>query len=220
MGKIVTFEGIDGCGKSYWANHIAKCFNTESVYINKKSMHYAQNDYVKKVGENIGHVLWGASEEAPIELLEDKGWLFIYLSWLTIFQKNVIYPLKEKYKYIFLDGWYYKMLSRFMAKNIWGEDYLTELFSGLINPDVCFFLDIGIEECYQRKDFFTKCELGRMDGFEGNDKNCFFEYQNMIREKYIYLIKKKNIHHTYIINSTKNGYMQNRIIEVLNNISC
>ncbi len=215
MGKVITFEGIDGTGKTFWAKKLSEYFSDNSIYLDKKSLECSERKYIQEVGKNLGKVIWKAQENDPIELLSDRGWLFLHLAWLYIFQENVLLPLKNKYEIVFLDGWYYKILSRFMKKEMYDENFLISLFENLEKPQKSIFLDKDISTCYNQKTSFTKCELGRMDGIVGNEKESFIKYQSSIRHNYIRLIDAKIMSNVVYINDIDSDAIYSKCVEIV-----
>ena len=184
-GKLISFEGVDGAGKTYWAKQMQQYFGEKSIFLSRKELVPSQNEYLNKVNQQLGNILWKSESGDPIELLTDSGWLHLHLAWYHIFDNNIIQPLKEQFEYIFIDGWYYKIMARFMKKEEYSNVTLWKLFSELCQADKIIFLDENIELCYKRKTVFTKCELGKMDDVIGSEKEAFIRYQTQIREAYL-----------------------------------
>lgn len=218
MGKIISFEGIDGTGKSFWAEKMGNCIFDNSIFITKKTLYYSEVEYVKKIGEHMQDILWGSRDEDPIELLTNEGWLYLHLFWYTIFSKNVLEVFSKKYDYIFLDGWFYKILARYMEKKKFDIKVLEQLFEHLVVPDLIVYLDIKPDVCYKRKKVFNKCELGGMDGIQGEQKECFVNYQSLIRQNYLYLLDSINDRHKIIVNEDQINELMMRDI-IINKLS-
>ena len=184
MGQIISFEGIDGAGKTYWAQSIADFLGEQAIYITRKNMAASNNAYINEMGRHFEKILWKSGYELPVELIPDEAWLCLHLAWYFIFQENVLKQLLRKYKYVILDGWFYKILARFWIKSEYTNQVLLERFEDLINADRIFFLDINPQKCFERKESFSKCELGLLDGEERNNAASFISYQNKVRKSY------------------------------------
>ena len=193
MGTLISFEGIDGSGKSFWAEKIANEIGKEAIYITRKEMMIENNKFLEEVEFHLKNVLWDTDNDSPIELLTDSGWLYLHLCWYHIYQENVLKPLLRKYKYVFIDGWYYKILARFLTKKEYSDEMLIPMFERLKDADKIIFLDVSIYKCFNRKKNFNQCEIGRLDGEEGEMRKSFMNYQEKVRSAYYKVFERNNI---------------------------
>ena len=98
---------------------------------------------------------------------------------------------------------------------MYDENFLISLFENLEKPQKSIFLDKDISTCYNQKTSFTKCELGRMDGIVGNEKESFIKYQSSIRHNYIRLIDAKIMSNVVYINDIDSDAIYSKCVEIV-----
>ena len=140
----------------------------------------------------IDSILWKSTEDVHFMDLTEDGWLHLHLFWYSICSCRLEELQKKTYDFIIVDGWYYKILARYLVKKSYTVQYLRTLFSRLYLPDMIFYLLVPASECYARKSSFTKCELGGADGHSGNSQDSFIAYQTSVQEKYFDILNVRN----------------------------
>ncbi|MEM4318335.1 MAG: dTMP kinase [Candidatus Pacearchaeota archaeon] len=177
-GKLIVFDGIDGCGKSTVANLVAS--------------------YLKSRGHKV--VLTHEPSNTPAgkkikELLRKKSSeKFSRRFWVTLFtqdrqehiEKFIVPKLKDGY-IVINDRYYYSTLAYQLNENEW-EDYLKKYY--FIKPYLAFILDvdpaIGIERMKKRKKHKTIFE--RLAFLEKTRRKFVKIYKKNLLNENIFLI--------------------------------
>lgn len=192
MGIFVSLEGIDACGKSTTVQAVYKMLLNESInaaLIDRKTTEY-NSAYLRWFMSKFKDLLWGAKKDTPVTEISDNGWLFMHALWYDIMSDNIIKPSKDNYDIILIDGWFYKIYSRFNLKKAFDHSITEKVFSKLIRCDNVFILDTKPEICWERRSSFKPSELGYHDYYKGDERQRFIEYQDKVRNELIHLSKK------------------------------
>jgi len=195
-GKFISLEGLDGAGKTTTAERVAKLFSTRGkdvVFVGRTTPQVADG-YLRKHMEAVRAAIYECYSELdyPINELGNKHWLYLIASWLHALDQSVVKPLIADGRHVIIDGWFYKILSRFSLKQDLDKAHIEACFTGLTVPDSVILLDIDPGVAASRKTTFTYSESGNMDGWCGRTRQNFLEYQRLVREEVIKLrIKNK-----------------------------
>ncbi len=185
-GKLITFEGIDGVGKTTISEKIADSLRKEGLnvtYINKKDIDIYDSEYVRNHMKVIKSVLWDYNPKERLFDLGDNHWLYLNLSWFATLYDSVIYKELSQGKIVITDGWYYKLYSRFVIKNKYSENTLDSIFFNVPEPDLVYYLSADISSILSRRNEFLPTEFGEMDANKKllkNEKEKFIDYQTRV----------------------------------------
>ncbi|MCL2606762.1 MAG: hypothetical protein FWD93_05740 [Coriobacteriia bacterium] len=195
MGLFVCIEGIDGSGKSTVANQVCEILNqsqaNSACLLDRKNTEY-DSEYLSSLMTDFKNVLWKEGIGKPVREVTDHGWLFFHAAWYTIVAANTLPRRLETYEYVLMDGWIYKIMSRFMAKGDFDTDLVSRIFEHLPRGDKIFFLEASPAICYERKTSFTDAEIGENEGISGEVKDRFISYQAKVLECYKALSVQNN----------------------------
>jgi dTMP kinase len=181
-GFFITFEGIEGAGKSTQAKKLY-----DYLINNNKEAVLTREPGGTKLGKRIREILLSHSEEIFPPVAE----LLLYEADRNIHIHNIIKPYKEK--------GYYVVCDRFTDSTLAYQGYargldikLVEFLNNLAtegqNPDITFLIDIPVEVSMQR--------IGnKKDRIE----NEGIEFHKRLREGFLE-IAKKNSERIYVIN--------------------
>lgn len=187
MGQMICFEGIDGSGKTTVAHHACDIVNSETgksaCMLSKKSTDYS-SDYLQDITGNFKKILWKNGVGNPVHEVTDHGWLFLHAAWYTIMANNILREKTEAYDFVFMDGWYYKIMARFLTKENFDAALVKTVFEHLPKGDVVFFLDASPEACLKRKKDYTDAELGANEHVTGDTEARFLTYQSGVYDTY------------------------------------
>lgn len=194
MGIFITFEGIDGSGKTTLSKLTCQTLiekRINAVMISKKDTDYSSS-YLSHFMKQFGVILWDNNIGNPVYEVTDHAWLFIHAAWYRIMAENLINPKLKEYDVVLLDGWFYKILSRFMAKSDFNNDLVDKVFGILPRGDLVIYLNADVIECYNRKKTFTDAEIGVNEKLTGSVKDRFVKYQEAVKMEYFNLAHKNN----------------------------
>jgi dTMP kinase len=144
-GKFITFEGIDGCGKSTQAKRLL-------LHLNKIGIPalLTLEPGGTKIGSYIRRILLDPKNKDISELTE----LFLYLADRSQHLKEVIEPSLRKGVWVVSDRFYdatlaYQGFGRGISKDF--ILMLNDKICGNIKPDVTFLLDCPVEIAMKRR---------------------------------------------------------------------
>lgn len=143
--KFITFEGIDGCGKSTQAKRLVSRLNNEGI-----PALLTLEPGGTKIGSYIREILLDPRNKDISELTE----LFLYLADRSQHVKEVITPSLKKGIWVISDRFYdatlaYQGFGRGISK-----DFILMLNKQIcrdIRPDITFLLDCPVEIAIKRR---------------------------------------------------------------------
>lgn len=180
-GRLVTFEGGDGAGKSTLARSLVEGLQRrgiKAVLVDKKSADFG-SPHLKERMSCLRKVLWDYPRDAHIGAWGDPHWFHLLVSWYSILDQCRIRPLLAEGSFVVVDNWYYKFAARFMLASGFDRQYILSSFAHLTEPDNIIFLDVPPELAVRRRKEFSATEMGRLDGSAGSSED-FVSYQKKV----------------------------------------
>src|SRR5574344_288708 len=175
LGKFITFEGGEGCGKTTIIESLKKVFDEKKI------------DYVVtrepgglKICEDIRNILKYSTEK-----IGDKAELLLFSASRAELVEDLIKPALESGKIVLSDRFFdSSRVYQGYAKGISDDEIMkvTNFATGGLFPDITFYLDIAPEIAFQRKGGKDKG-----DRIEQRD----MEYHNMVRKGFQILAQKE-----------------------------
>ena len=177
-GLFITFEGIDGCGKSTQLELLKEDFRKEGL------------DFIEvrepggtAVGEKIRNILLDRQNDSMTRMAE----LLLFEAARAQITEEVIIPALESGKHVICDRFYdstsaYQGYANKMGRDL--TDFLNVKATSGVSPDLTFLLDIDPSTAYERR-------TGR-DGEEDRIEMMGLSYQEKVREGYIELSKEED----------------------------
>ena len=174
-GLFITFEGIDGCGKSTQLELLKEDFRKEGL------------DFIEvrepggtAVGEKIRNILLDRQNDSMTRMAE----LLLFEAARAQITEEVIIPALESGKHVICDRFYdstsaYQGYANKMGRDL--TDFLNVKATSGVSPDLTFLLDIDPRTAYERR-------TGR-DGEEDRIEMMGLAYQEAVREGYLELAK-------------------------------
>ncbi|MFT4311559.1 MAG: dTMP kinase [Candidatus Woesearchaeota archaeon] len=165
-GKLITFEGIDGSGKS---TQIKNTYN----HLSKKGLKVY--NYREPGGTELGEKVRDMLLDPKMEIVS-KAELELFLSSRAQLLEQIVYPNLEEGNIVLLDRFYgstlaYQAFGRAKGDPKWikhinnSMDFLLEDF----RPHAQFYLRIPLEESFKRRD----ARAEKKDRMEQNEKDFF-----------------------------------------------
>jgi thymidylate kinase len=186
---FVVLEGIDGSGKSTLARMIADKLTTKvpSVRVYHKLSPDFDDPYVRRQMRKLRDVMVvPAEEQHHLSTLGDHHWLFLAAAWFSAVQPNRLRTARASGELVLMDGWYYRLIAKFLYKGGFDHDWLFSLFSTVSEPDLVVILDVEPETAWKRRPTFTPNELGVYERGGGDGAPSEFEmycrYQGALRQ--------------------------------------
>ena len=173
-GCFITFEGIDGCGKSTQIQYLTD-------YLNERGIDYLllREPGGTVIGENIRNILLDKKNTGMTDMTE----LLLFEAARAQIVAEVIVPAVESGKVVICDRFFDSTAAyQGYAKNMGSDvvDTLNRLATGGFAPDVTFLLDITVEDALSRR-------VAR--GEEDRIEKLGMEFQRKVRDGYLELAK-------------------------------
>ncbi|MCH2310551.1 MAG: dTMP kinase [SAR202 cluster bacterium] len=170
-GKLIVFEGVEGCGKTTQSQLLSKYF-----YDNNIDHLLVREPGGTETGEQIRSILLHSEE------LNGLSELFLLSAARQILISQKVIPALESGKIVISDRFYFSSLAyQGYARGI-DESIilnLSKVASLEISPDIAFLLDISTSQSFNRKINDTK------DRFERESST----FHNSVRNGYLSIAK-------------------------------
>lgn len=181
MKFFVTFEGIEGCGKTTQISLLASFF--EKI---RKPFLLTREPGGTKLGEKIREILLLTNEDQ----IDPWAELFLYLADRVQHYRQVIFPALQKGKIVLCDRFIdatlaYQGFGRQLDLN-WLEEIHWRIM-GKIKPNLTFLLDLPPEEGLKRAWQRMAKEKIKEDRFEKES----LDFHQRVREGYLCLAQRE-----------------------------
>ena len=171
---FITFEGIDGCGKSTQAKLLIEKLNSVNIETS-----FVREPGGTKISEEIRAVLLDSREEE----MSNRTEALLMCASRAQLTKNIIIPELDSGKWVIADRYSDSTLAYQGGGRGIDIDWLINLNNfatfGVV-PDITFYIDVDAETGYQRRKNMSSDRI----------ESAGSEFQNEIRNKYIEIIHK------------------------------
>ncbi len=148
-GTFIVLEGIDGAGKSTQAKMLAeKLRNDDNVYLTKEPSETSVGDFIRES-------VLGDNKEASIidgDTLDPKAEVLLFTADRAEHCEKEVVPALEDGKIVISDRFYYSTYAYQAAREGIDLEWLKQVNSFAINPDLVILLDIPVKEGLKRID--------------------------------------------------------------------
>ena len=173
MGKIISFEGIHGCGKSTQAEMLYSYLLGKNINVK----HFSSRDKVLSK-----YIMGFLEKEGP-----QKAEILFHLALANDLTLNEKFETNADSIFI-LDRYIHtNIVSAYMAGK--SMKWAVEKSKVLISPDITYLIDLPSRSAHERKD-------GQTNGIERGDFQSeflglgFIDYQDKMRKSYLDVAKK------------------------------
>lgn len=140
-GLLITFCGLDGCGKTTMINKLVDKFEKEYPIILTKE----PTDFVRKAD------IFRTFMDSP----DNSNYEYRSLSLLAASDRlqhvnKTILPEMKKGKIVISDRYFYSCLANLQARGYEDDRWIYEIAQYIIKPDVSFFIDVPVEIAVNR----------------------------------------------------------------------
>lgn len=157
-GKLITFCGLDGCGKSSMIKMLADQLTNEGydVLVTKQPTDaMRQTDIFRTFMDNPDHSNY---EYRTLSLMAAADRIQHV--------NHVILPALKEGKIVICDRYFYSCLANLRARGYEDDSWIYDVSKSIIKPDIAFFLDVPTSVALMRvrsrpeeKDRFVDIEL-------------------------------------------------------------
>lgn len=141
-GKLITFCGLDGCGKSTQIKRLADLLENKGykVYLTKQP-----TDFVRK------SEIFRTYMDSPTHDAFDYRALSLLCASDRVQHTNRVIAEKIKEGYIVIsDRYFYSCLANLIARGFEDDTWIYDIAKSILKPDVAFFLTVPVEEAIRR----------------------------------------------------------------------
>ena len=141
-GKLITFCGLDGCGKTTQIKRLVKWFedNGHKVYLTKQP-----TDFVRE------SEIFRTYMDSPEHDDYDYRALSLLCASDRVQHSNRVISQKLKEGYIVIsDRYFYSCLANLIARGFKEDMWIYEIAKSVRKPDVAFFLNVPVEDAIAR----------------------------------------------------------------------
>ncbi|MGW2695674.1 dTMP kinase [Streptomyces sp. NPDC001296] len=180
-GRLITFVGGDGAGKSTLAVRLHHSLNNaghEAILVTKHTTDVPRDSELSSYLDRLNGLVYRRDARVA-QACGDHYWLLALASWYTLQDRLVIQPALAAGTHVVLDNAHHKILARYEVNPEVPTSLATQVFSHLPEPDLAFFLDIGAREALARKGSFTSLETGH----SGSGDEDFIRYQDTVLDQ-------------------------------------
>ena len=169
-GLLITFCGLDGCGKTTMINRLATDLRNEyALFLTKQP-----TDFVRK--SDIFRTYMDCPDHSAYDY---RSLSLLAASDRIQHTSKVIEPEMKNGKIVISDRYYYSCLANLRARGFTGDKWLYEIAESVAKPDLAFFLDVPVETAVKRV---------RSRPAE-SDRYIDMELQYRLREEYLAICK-------------------------------
>ena len=193
--KFITFEGIDGCGKSTQARLLLEYMNNSGV-----ETILVREPGGTNISESIREILLHSSSSQ----MGDRTESLLMTASRAQLTQEIIVPNMDKGKFVIADRYSDSTLAYQGGGRNLDIEWLIELnnyATFTLLPDITFFVDIRPEEALRRLD----SDKDRIEG-EG------IEFQTLVRKTYQILAEKFNDRYVIIDGYAEKGDIHKKVL--------
>ena len=172
-GFLITFCGLDGCGKTTMMERLITDLKKEhEIFVTKQPTDAVRNSNIfRTYMDSPNH---DAFDYRSLSLLAASDRLQ-HVS-------KVIEPEMKVGKIVLSDRYFYSCLSNLRARGYKNDKWIYEIAEGMIKPDLAFFFDVPVEEAIAR--------VRRRP--EEKNRYIDVDLQHRLRKEYIEICKANN----------------------------
>lgn len=140
-GLLITFCGLDGCGKTTMLNRLLNDLEGEQqIFITKQP-----TDFVRYTS------IFRTYMDTP----DHSAYDYRSLSLLAASDRlqhgsKVIEPEMKKGKIVLSDRYFYSCLANLRARGFKDDEWIYEIAESVVKPDVAFFFDVIVDKAVER----------------------------------------------------------------------
>ena len=140
-GFLITFCGLDGCGKTTMMKRLITDLEKEhSVFITKQPTNAVRNSEIFRT----------YMDRPDHDAFDYRSLSLLAASDRLQHVSKIIEPEMKQGKIVLSDRYFYSCLSNLRARGYENDEWIYEIAKSVIKPDVAFFFDVPVEEAVAR----------------------------------------------------------------------
>ena len=172
-GLLITFCGLDGCGKTTMLNRLRtelECDN--KVFVTKQPTNFVRNSSIFRT-----------YMDCPDHDAYDYRSLSLLAASDRVQHSNkIIKPELENGNIVLSDRYFYSCLANLRARGFTNDEWIYEISGSIVKPDIAFFLDVPVETAVNRV----------RSREEEKERYIDMDLQYALRDEYINICKTNN----------------------------
>ncbi len=173
-GKLITFCGLDGCGKTTMLNRLRADLEKEQY---KVSVTKQPTDFVRN-----SRIFRTYMDSPNHDEYDYRSLSLLAASDRLQHTNKIIEPMLESGQIVLSDRYFYSCLANLMARGYRDDKWIYEVAQSVIEPDAAFFFDLPVPEAIERVRKRPAEKYRFID----------IELQYRLREEYIQICKLNN----------------------------
>ena len=140
-GLLITFCGLDGCGKTTMIRKLMTDLEKEySIFLTKQPTEFVRQS-----------AIFRTYMDSPNHNDFDYRSLSLLAASDRIQHSNkVIEPEMEKGNIVLSDRYFYSCLANLRARGFKADQWIYEIAESIVKPDIAFFFDVSVEKAVSR----------------------------------------------------------------------
>lgn len=173
QGKLITFCGLDGCGKTTMLTLLnEKLQSRYNVFVTKQPTNFVRNSDIFRT-----------YMDCPDHSAYDYRSLSLLAASDRIQHTNMqIYPHLKQGDVVISDRYFYSCLANLIARGFSTDKWIYEIAESIVKPDIAFFFDVPVETAVAR----VRTREAEKDRYIDMD------LQYKLRELYIQICRSNN----------------------------
>lgn len=179
-GTLITFCGLDGCGKSSMIKMMTEAFTEHGIdfIVTKQPTEEMRNTDIFRTfmdcPDNSAYEYRSLSLMAAADRIQHIN--------------KVIFPALKEGKTVICDRYFYSCLANLRARGYTNDEWIYEISESILEPDAAFFLDVSVETA-----------VGRVR-MRPSEKNRYIDMslQHLLRNEYREIC---NVNHGILVGS-------------------
>lgn len=172
-GKLITFCGLDGCGKTTMLTLLnEKLQSRYNVFMTKQPTNFVRNSDIFRT-----------YMDCPDHSAYDYRSLSLLAASDRIQHTNMqVYPHLKQGDVVISDRYFYSCLANLIARGFSTDKWIYEIAESIVKPDIAFFFDVPVETAVAR----VRTREAEKDRYIDMD------LQYKLRELYIQICRSNN----------------------------
>ena len=139
-GLLVTFCGLDGCGKTSMIQYLNQEFAEYAPFLTKQPTSFVRTSEIFRT----------YMDTPDHDAFDYRSLSLLAASDRVQHSNRVILPRLQNGKIVFSDRYFYSCLANLRARGYTGDGWIYEIARSIPRPDVAFFFDVPVEVAVSR----------------------------------------------------------------------
>lgn len=177
---FIAIEGLDASGKNTIAEKVSVLLKERGIsvqLVDKNGRDFCQklDPKIQLVVNHVHEVIYNQTPQEYYNKYPKEFWVTIQASWFELLSEFAVRNQSEQV--VLAIGWYYKFISKYLKKGV-SREWIFGVFKNVAMPDAMIVLDVDPSISVSRRNDFSDTEVGVLDGYHGDRKESFKQYQN------------------------------------------